>query len=168
MAFRRSVRILSLGILVVLLAVPLFAASGTISGRITRADGTGIGGVIVNAIEASQGTLTEPNGSFVLSVPPGTYTVQFVAGEQVATESNVAVTSGGTTKVDKQVDWNLSIAETITVYSASRRTERVMEAPAAVTVIPQEEIAAVAPSGQAPLIVEGAVGVDFTKCGLYD
>ncbi|HJQ35532.1 MAG TPA: TonB-dependent receptor [Thermoanaerobaculia bacterium] len=168
MGFPRSVRVLSLGILLFVVAVPIFAAHGTISGRITRADGTGIGGVIVNAIEASQGTLTEPNGSFSLSVPPGTYTVQFVAGEQVATENNVVVASGGTAKVDKQVDWNLSIAETITVYSASRRTERVMEAPAAVTVIPQEDIAAVAPSGQAPRIVESAVGVDFTQSGLYD
>lgn len=168
MTFPRSARILSLCILVLLCTVSLFAAQGTITGRITRADGTGIGGVIVNATEASQGTLTEPNGSFLLHVPPGTYTVQFVAGEQVATESNVVVTSGGTTKIDKQVDWNLSIAETITVYSASRRTERVMEAPAAVTVVPQEEIAAVAPSGQAPRIVESAPGVDFTQSGLYD
>jgi iron complex outermembrane receptor protein len=164
----RSVRRLSIGILIVLFAVPLFAAQGRITGRITRADGTGIGGVIVNAIEASQGTLTEPNGTFTLSVPPGTYTVQFVAGEQVATENGVTVESGGSTKVDKKVDWNLSIAETITVYSASRRTERVTEAPAAVTVVPQEDIAAIAPSGQAPRVIETAPGVDFTQSGLYD
>jgi len=168
MAHPRSVRSLSIGILIVLFAVPLFAAQGHITGRITRADGTGIGGVIVNVIEASQGTLTEANGSFQLNVPPGTYTVQFVAGEQVATENNVIVASGGTARVDKKVDWNLSIAETITVYSASRRTERITEAPAAITVVPQEDIAALAPSGQAPRIVETAPGVDFTQSGLYD
>jgi len=168
MAFPRSARSLFLGILIVLLAVPLFAANGRITGRITRADGTGIGGVIVQAVETSQVTLSEPSGAFTLSVPPGTYTVQFVAGEQVATESGVAVTSGGNTRVDKQVDWNLSIAETITVYSASRRTERVTEAPAAVTVVAQEDIQAVAPSGQAPRLVESAPGVDYTSSGLYD
>jgi outer membrane receptor for ferrienterochelin and colicins len=168
MAHPRSVRSLSIGILIVLFAVPLFAAQGHITGRITRADGTGIGGVIVNVIEASQGTLTEGNGSFQLNVPPGTYTVQFVAGEQVATENNVVVASGGTARVDKKVDWNLSIAETITVYSASRRTERITEAPAAITVVPQEDIAALAPSGQAARIVESAPGVDFTQSGLYD
>jgi len=168
MALPRSARILSLGFIVILFAVPLFAAHGHITGRITRADGTGIGGVIVNAIEASQGTLSEPNGSFVLEVPPGTYTVQFVAGEQAATENNVVVASGGTARVDKKVDWQLSLAETITVYSASRRTERITEAPAAITVASQEDIAAVAPSGQAPRIIENAPGVDFTQSGLYD
>ena len=168
MSLPRSVRVLSLCILISLTAVSVFAAHGHVTGKITRTDGTGIGGVIVNVVEASAGTLTEPNGTFVLEVPPGTYTVQFVAGEQVAAESNVVVTSGGTTRVDKQVDWRLSVAETITVYSASRRTERVTEAPASVSVIAQEDIQAVAPSGQAPRLVENTVGVDFTSSGLYD
>jgi outer membrane receptor for ferrienterochelin and colicins len=168
MAVSRSIRSLSVGMLLLLFAFPLFAAHGHITGKITRADGTGIGGVIVNVIEASQGTLTDANGSFVVEVPPGSYTVQFVAGEQVATENAVAVESNGTTRVDKKVDWQLSVAETITVYSASRRTERLMEAPAAITVVPQEDIAAVAPSGQAPRIIENAPGVDFTQSGLYD
>src|SRR6185503_15327937 len=55
-----------------------------------------------------------------------------------------------------------------TVYSASRRTERVVDAPAAVTVVPQEDIEAVAASGQAPRVIESAPGVDFTQSGLYD
>ena len=168
MAFRRSVRVLCLLIIVSLVALPLLAANGRISGRITRSDGSGIGGVIVQVVELSRAIITESDGAFVLDVPPGTYTLNFVAGDQATTESNVVVTDGATTRVDKQVDWRLSIAETITVYSASRRTERVVEAPAAVTVMAQEEIEAVAASGQAPRIIEGAVGVDFTQSGLYD
>lgn len=166
MTFRRSARPLILGFLISLCALSAFAAR--ITGRVTRTDGTPVGGVIVNAIEASRGTITEPNGSYTLDVPAGTYTLQFVAGDQSATENNVVVEAGGNTKVDKQVDWNISIAETITVYSASRRTERVTEAPAAVTVIAAEDIAAVAPSGQAPRIVENAPGVDYTASGLFD
>jgi iron complex outermembrane receptor protein len=146
----------------------MFAANGYISGRITRANGSGIGGVIVQVLAIDRVELTDSNGNFRIDVPPGTYNVQFVAGDQVATENSVTVTSGATTRVDKQVDWNLSVAETITVYSASRRTERVVEAPAAVTVIAQEDIEAVAASGQAPRIIESAPGVDFTQSGLYD
>ena len=168
MAIRRSVRVLCLFIVLSLLAVPLFAANGRISGRITRDDGTGIGGVIVQVVELSRAITTESDGSFSLDVPAGTYTVQFVAGDQATTENNVTVTGGQTTTVDKKVDWRLSIAETITVYSASRRTERVVEAPAAVSVIPPEQIEAVAASGQAPRIIENTVGVDFTQSGLYD
>jgi outer membrane receptor for ferrienterochelin and colicins len=167
MPIRRSIYVL-VACCLLFSAVSAFAQSGRISGRITRANGTGIGGVIVQVLELSRVELTNADGNFIFEVPAGTYTLQFVAGDQADTERNVVVTAGSTTRVAKQVDWNLSIAETITVYSASRRTERVVDAPAAVTVSSQEEIAAVAPSGQAPRIVEHAPGVDFTQSGLYD
>jgi iron complex outermembrane receptor protein len=163
----RSFRGLCLGCLL-LIASSLLAANGTIAGKITRSNGTGIGGVIVQVVELSKVDLTDASGNFSFSVPPGTYSISFVAADQAATENNVAVTSGNTTRVDKQVDWTLSVAETITVYSASRRTERVVEAPAAVTVVAPEDIAAAAPTGQAPRIIEDAPGVDFTQSGLYD
>src|SRR5687768_13770988 len=47
MAFRRPVRVLCLLMILSLVAMPLLAANGRISGRISRSDGTGIGGVIV-------------------------------------------------------------------------------------------------------------------------
>ncbi|HUR82542.1 MAG TPA: TonB-dependent receptor [Thermoanaerobaculia bacterium] len=168
MALRRIVRTLSAGLLLCFFALSAYAAQGHIAGRIMRQDGGGIGGVIVQVIETGDATLSDSNGDFRFDVPPGTYTLQFVAGENVTTENGVSVASGATARVDKKVDWKLSVAETITVYSASRRVERVVEAPAAVTVIAQEDIAAVAPSGQAPRIVESAPGVDYTNSGLYD
>ncbi len=168
MASRQLVRTLCLGVLLTFLAVSVFAADGHITGRISRENGSGIGGVIVQVIETSDVQLSDANGDFRFSVPAGTYSLQFVAGENVTTESNVTVTGGQTTRVDKKVDWNLSVAETITVYSASRRVERVVEAPSAVTVVSPEDVAAVAPSGQAPRIVESAPGVDYTNSGLYD
>ena len=167
MASRQFVRSLFLGVLFTLFAVNAFAA-GSISGRITRENGSGIGGVIVQVVETGAVELSDANGDFRFTLPGGTYSLQFVAGENVTTESNVVVNDGQTTRVDKKVDWNLSVAETITVYSASRRVERVVEAPSAVTVVPPEDIAAVAPSGQAPRIIESAPGVDYTSSGLYD
>ncbi|HEX6099958.1 MAG TPA: TonB-dependent receptor [Thermoanaerobaculia bacterium] len=168
MASRQFVRALFLGVLITLFAVNLFAADGRIAGRITRENGTGIGGVIVQVVETGAVELSDANGDFRFTLPAGTYSLQFVAGENVSTESNVVVTGGQTTSVDEKVDWNLSVAETITVYSASRRVERVVEAPSAVTVMSTEDVAAVAPSGQAPRIVESAPGVDYTSSGLYD
>jgi len=168
MALGRTVRSLSFALLISFFAVSLFAAHGHIAGRITRADGGGIGGVIVQVLETGDATLSDANGDFRFQIPEGTYSLQFVAGENVTTEQNVVVPPGGTARVEKKVDWKLSVAETITVYSASRRVERVVEAPAAVTVVAQEDIAAVAPSGQAPRLVESAPGVDYTNSGLYD
>ena len=168
MAHRRSVRSLFFVFCLLLLATSAFAQSGSIAGRITRANGSGIGGVIVQVVELSRVELSDSDGNFRFgNVPAGPYTVQFTAAEQVATE-NITVAAGATARADKQVDWNLSVAETITVYSASRRTERVVDAPAAVTVVAQEDIEAVAASGQAPRIIESAPGVDFTQSGLYD
>jgi len=166
MTFRRSSIAVLLVSLALLVTTPLFAAQ--VRGHITRADGSGIGGVIVQVQGTDRATLSEPNGAFTLDVPPGTYTLSFTAGDKVATQENVVVAAGQPTSVEKQVDWNLSIAETITVYSASRRAERIVEAPSAITVAPQEEIEAVAPSGQAPRIVENMPGVDYTQSGLYD
>ncbi|HUP44915.1 MAG TPA: TonB-dependent receptor, partial [Thermoanaerobaculia bacterium] len=147
----------------------LFAADGRIRGRVTRENGTPIGGVIVQALGTNRAALTDSNGHYLLEgVPPGTYTLNFSAGEHTATEPNVVVPDGGTAQRDRQVAWRISIAETITVTSASRRAERVVEAPAAVTVVAPEEILAMASSGQAPRLVESAPGVDFTQSGLYD
>ena len=116
MAHRRYVRSLFLGFCLMLLATSAFAQQGSITGRITRANGSGIGGVIVQVVELSRVELSDSDGNFRFgAVPPGPYTVQFTAGDKVVTE-NITVAAGAPTRVDKQVDWNLSVAETITVY----------------------------------------------------
>jgi iron complex outermembrane receptor protein len=152
-----------------LVATSVLAADGRISGRVTRTDGSPLAGVIVQAIGTSRATLTDSNGAYVLDgIPEGTYTLSFTAGEHASSQDNVRVTGGQTTRADQAVDWRISIAETITVTTASRYTERIVEAPAAVSVVAQEDIIAAAPTGQAPRIVESAPGVDFTQSGLYD
>ncbi|HUP48140.1 MAG TPA: TonB-dependent receptor [Thermoanaerobaculia bacterium] len=152
-----------------LVAGSVLAADGRISGRVTRENGTPIGGVIVQALGTNRATLTDSAGHYVLDgIPEGTYTISFSAGDHGATERDVVVTGGQAARLDKQVDWRISIAETITVTSASRRTERVVEAPAAVTVISPQDVQAIAASGQAPRMLESAPGVDFTQSGLYD
>src|ERR1700754_4016071 len=104
MAARPFIRSLFFGLLLTLFAVNVFAANGHISGRITRENGSGIGGVIVQVVETGAVELSDANGDFRLSAAPGTYSLQFVAGENVTTESNVVVTDGNTTRVDKKVD----------------------------------------------------------------
>ncbi len=143
--------------------------SGRISGQVTRKDGGPVGGVVVSVNEVSLATLTDINGRYAFDgLAPGTYSLNFSAGESAEVEQNVTVTPGTTTTVDRAVEWNLSLAETITVYSASRRTERIVEAPAAVSTVPQQDIVTAAPTGQLPKVLESATGVDSTQSGLYD
>ena len=166
---KSRLRVTTLILILLMTSMSVLAADGTITGRVTRTNGSPIGGVIVQALGTNQATLTDPNGNYILAgIAPGTYTLNFSAGEYTATEEGVVVTSGGTTDRDKSVDWRISMAETITVTSASRAPERIVEAPAAVTVVAQEEIQAAAATGQAPRVLENAPGVDFTQSGLYD
>ncbi|HVT44847.1 MAG TPA: TonB-dependent receptor [Thermoanaerobaculia bacterium] len=160
---------------VVLVAFLLFTAqapaaeTGAIAGRVTRPDGSGIGGVVVVITELRAATLTDRNGRFVFSsVPAGRYSLSFSAGESADSEEGILVTAGATATADKILDWRLTFADTVTVYSASRKAERIVEAPAAITTIPEEAIQAEAATGQLPRVLESAPGVDFTQSGLYD
>ncbi|HUO85741.1 MAG TPA: TonB-dependent receptor [Thermoanaerobaculia bacterium] len=164
---QRRFRIL-LVLAIVLSTVATAQTTGRIEGRVTRPSGAPLAGVIVSVNEISAATITDANGAFVLRVPPGSYSLLFSAGQETAVVGEIEVTAGQATTVNRQLDWNLSFAETITVFSASREAERIVEAPAAVSVVTPEEIESTAPTGQAPKLLEHATGVDYTQSGLYD
>jgi outer membrane receptor for ferrienterochelin and colicins len=142
---------------------------GRIDGRVTRQDGTPLPGVAVRVDQLDQVAITDSEGRFTfVPVPPGTYELTFTLVERSATRPGVEVGAGATVEVDQVVDWDVSYAETITVTSVSRRAERIVEAPAAVTVVPEQEIEREASTGQVPKLLEFTPGVDFTQSGLYD
>jgi len=164
-------RILVITLTLLLLGAGLALAQGTgrIAGKVTRQDGTPLAGVSVRIADLDRSALTDSAGAYVIDgVPPGTYTVTFSLSDHTVTEPGVIVSAGAPRALDKQVDWDVSFAETITVYGVSRRPERITEAPAAVTVVPEEDIEIKASSGQIPKLVEYTPGVDFTQSGLYD
>ncbi|MFL6232157.1 MAG: TonB-dependent receptor domain-containing protein [Thermoanaerobaculia bacterium] len=143
--------------------------TGQIAGKVTRLDGVGLAGVTVSIRSLGRSAQTDATGAYVLDgVPPGTYEVTFSLSDHAQSEAAVTVAAGAARTLDKKVDWDLSFAETITVYSVSRKAERITEAPAAVTVVPVEDIALKAPTGQVPKLLEFTPGVDFTQSGLYD
>jgi len=154
-----------------LVAVAPLAAqgTGTIEGKVTQEDGRGVSAVTVVLNETGDVQITGASGTFeFVGVPPGTYTLSFTLGDDADTVSGVEVAAGETTTVDHPVDWDVSFADTITVFSASRQRERVVDAPAAVTVIPEEEIEREASHGQLPKLLEFTPGAEVTQSGLYD
>lgn len=144
------------------------AQDGRIAGHVNRPDGTPVPGVSVRVEPTGQETLTDGEGHYEIPVPPGTYTVVFSLSENTIAEPNVEVTAGGIRTLDKSVDWDVSFAEAITVTSVSRREERIVEAPASVTVVSEQVIEQKAASGQVPKLLEYTPGVDFAQSGLYD
>ncbi len=150
-------------------SLALAQGSGGITGTVSRESGVGVGGVAVVVNETGAADLTDSNGNFAFSrVAAGTYSLTFTLGDNVATAEGVEVTAGAEARVDQTVDWDISFAETITVTSASRRTERVVDAPAAVTVVTEAEIERQASHGQLPKVLEFTPGAEVTQSGVYD
>ena len=141
---------------------------GRIQGQVRKA-GNPIDGVNVVLEELLLSTITDKNGVYSFNrIPPGKYTLTFSYGKSSLTKEAVAVTSNDTTACDVDVEWEVLLSHTVTVYAASRRTERVVDAPAAVSVVEETEIERESAHGQLPKILEALSGVDSTQSGLYD
>jgi iron complex outermembrane receptor protein len=156
---------------VLMLAAPAAQAqgSGQIEGQVAREDGSGVGGVTVVVDEVGGASLTGNDGSFAFGgLATGSYSLSFTLSDNVASETDIVVTVGETTMVKKIVDWDISFAETITVVSASRRAERIVDAPAAVTLITEQDIEKQASHGQLPKLLEFSPGAEVTQSGVYD
>lgn len=167
MDFKRVVVALAVGLC--LLPLSAAAQTGGIEGALTRQDGSGIGGAAVVINETGAATITGRGGQFSFaSVAPGTYTLSFTLGDNQETVTGVEVTAGEETRVEQTVGWSVSFAETITVVSASRRPERIVEAPASVTLVSEEEIERQASHAQVPKLLEFTPGAEVTQSGLYD
>ncbi len=141
--------------------------AGQIDGRVVEEDGDGVGGVTVVVSELGLVEITGRDGSFAFdAVPDGSYTVQFSLGDNAS--SQAVEVAGGTTEVEETVDWDFSFVETITVYSASRRRERIVDAPAAVTLVTEETLDREAATGQLTKVLEFTPGVETTQSGIFD
>jgi outer membrane receptor protein involved in Fe transport len=145
------------------------ATLGGIEGSTTTGDGVQLGGVRVLLSETGAERVTDRTGRFAFTgLEPGSYTLTFSFGPNPASESVVVVEPDTTTEVRWVSEWELSFADTMTVVSASRRRERIVDAPAAVTTLAQDEIARRSTGGQLPRLLEFTPGAELTQGSLYE
>jgi outer membrane receptor for ferrienterochelin and colicins len=155
-------------LVILLLAGAEAFAGGQIEGRVTRRDGSAVSGVTVVIEAAGTSTLTDPEGRFAFAdVAPGTVKITFFLGTNSITTDRV-VDDNRSVTVDQVVDWTVGFAETVTTYAASRRTERLIEAPASVAVVTEAAIANEAPHAQLPRVLASTAGVQLTQSGVFD
>lgn len=125
-------------ICVVVLIISVFSQAedpGRIQGQVTKA-GKPVDGVDVVVKEPSLSTITDKNGAYSFDrIPPGKYTLIFTQGANSITKEDRVVTAGATTQCDVDVEWEVLLNHALTVHAASRRTERIVDAPAAVAVV---------------------------------
>ena len=159
--------------LVVLSLVPRSASAqetGTVTGTVTRAgEGSPLPSVSVTVQSTGQSTVTRTDGKYTLRrVPAGPQTIVFRWLGYRPTESQVNVEAGSTTTVDVGLE-PVAIALTeLVVSAASRAPERIVEAPSAISVIPAQVLENTSITGQAPLALQAAPGVDVVQSGVND
>jgi outer membrane receptor protein involved in Fe transport len=177
MRARSSGRTLSLAF--VLLSLFAFALSittpvaaqetGTVTGTVTRAEGGELSSVQVSVAGSGLSTVTGPDGRYTLRrVPAGPQTIVFRWLGFRPAEVPVTVEADKTVTADAAMEAvTVSLGE-IVVQGASRAPERIVEAPAAISVVPQEQLQSAAVTAQPPLALQTVPGVDVVQSGVND
>lgn len=139
---------------------------GTVVSRETRLP---VAGVSVQVGGTNVVAFTHDDGRYAISgIAPGTYTLTFRRiGFEPAT-STVAVGTGALLTVNAELAPVALRLSDVIVRTASRVPERIVQAPAAITVIPSYEAAAAAPTNQVATVLRQAPGFDVVQNGMND
>lgn len=157
----------------VMMILPLvaLAQTGSIKGTVNdQKTGEPLAAVNIVVKGTTTGAATNIAGEYeIKNLQPGTYTlVARLVGHETKEMPNVSVTGGAATT------WNFSMRDAtvqvseMTVYGASRRAERITEAPAAIVSVAPKEVELRAASGQLPSLLESQPGVDIVQSGVQD
>lgn len=158
-------------ILLLVAATAAFAQSGNIRGKVTdKRTGEPLPFVNIIVKGTTTGAATDVDGTYeIRNLDPGTYSlVARLVGHETLEVTGVVVTSGGTSVRNFTMsDASVQMSE-MTVFGASRRAERITEAPAAISTITPKDIELGAASGQLPRLLEMEPGVDIVQSGVQD
>jgi iron complex outermembrane receptor protein len=160
-----------LGLLLLWLLVPLAGAqNATVRGTVTDAqDGAPLPGANVVVLGASgnmvTGAATNLDGEYqIAGIPAGTYTVRGRYVGYQDTDVSVTLAAGEVRTVDLQLSQTGFELNTV-IITASRRQEKALDAPAAISVLGAEEIAQnVSPSSDG--LLRNTTGVDVAQTGV--
>ncbi|MFQ6008268.1 MAG: beta-sandwich domain-containing protein, partial [Candidatus Zixiibacteriota bacterium] len=155
-------------VLICVLLVPFamaWAQTGTIAGKVTDEDGNPLAGANVEIVGTSMGAATSNDGTYLISnVPAGSYTLKttYLGFEEMTMEVKVA--AGETATVDFALAETTLYGETV-VVTASRRPEKITEAPATISVISARDLDNYPAFGAGDLLAR-LKGVDFVRSGV--
>jgi outer membrane receptor protein involved in Fe transport len=165
------------GVLLTAVASAHFAAShanaqatGAVHGTVTRSSSaTPLAGALVEVVGTSISTSAGSDGRYSFArVPAGPQTIAFRSIGYTQHTVAVTVIAGQTTAADGAMEAYAVRLSDMIVSTVSRAPERIVEAPAAITVVAPEIVNAMAPTGQAPLVLATVPGVDVVQNGIND
>ncbi len=156
---------LALIALVLLIAAAAFAQNGSISGSVKSKTGEGLSGANVAIVGTTMGVSTNVNGNYTIpNTPAGSYSVRvsFIGYEEV--QQNVTVTAGQMATLNFELSEGGLIGDPI-VVSASRRAEKLTEAPVTMAVISARGIDEF-PAFNPGELAARQKGVDYVRAGV--
>jgi len=163
---QRPVR--GLAMLVALVAAPLAAQgqAGRIAGTVTDSAARALDNASVSVVGTRYGAITDANGRYAISgVAAGSYTVRVQRiGIRAVEVPNVVVVAGETREVNVALT-AAALQLGGVVVSASRRGEKITDAPATVTRLEAAQIANSVGNSFAPALKE-VKGIDFIQVGI--
>ncbi|MEX2000262.1 MAG: TonB-dependent receptor [Gemmatimonadales bacterium] len=168
--FRRAFSTLVLGLVVGVPAALTAQATGSVTGRVVRGgEGSPLSGIQVMVAGTAITATTGIDGRYTLArVPAGRQMIQFRQLGFRPLDSEVNVTAGAAVTLDVGLVAAAIQLGDIMVEGASRAPERIVEAPAAVSVISRQEARDIASTGQIPLVLNNTPGVDVVPSGMND
>ncbi len=160
----------ALTLLVAFLPPVAAQASGTVTGTVTRADGGGaLAGVSVSVRGTGLAAVTGGGGRYTLrNVPAGPRVIVFRGLGYRPTELPATVEPGGTVTLDTALEPAPAILSDLVVEGASRAPERIVAAPAAISVVDTRLLENNTLTGQLPMALKETPGVDLVQSGVND
>ncbi len=141
------------------------AQTGRISGTVRDADGTAVSGAQIVLVGSRLGALTNADGAYrIANVDPGTYTLRVVHMAYREASQEVTVSAGQEVRVDVTLTQApVQLGEV--VVSASRRPERITDAPATITRIDADAIANSVGNSFSG-VLKNVKGLDYIQIGM--
>lgn len=143
-----------------------------IEGWVKDDHGTGMANI---AVELKQGDTTaakqytDVHGHFAFdAVTPGRYNVSLRLADGTQYELVANAMPGATVALEQEIPANVGLIEKMTVFAASRETEGVLAAAAAITPVDPLNKTLYGAEGQVPSIMAGVPGAEVTQSGLFD
>lgn len=152
-----------------LVAAPVHAqATGRVAGKVSAEGGIGLPAATVQVVGQPLGTFTRNDGTYSLSLRPGSYTLRFRLIGYKSETAQVTVTSGQTSTVNATLDRQAANLEAVAVVGTRDKERTVTQSPVPVDVFSAAELRATGRTETAQMIQAVAPSFNFPRTAIAD